>query len=171
MFFLKNSNTILEDQQGVIDSLKKSTFKLQKTFNTENYTEIYSRYNIFSITSTDLLMYNLFEELKGFIRKNLNTDKPLWIQSWLNYQTQDDVLMWHNHKWPWHGYISVDPKNTTTVFENWEIENKIGQIYFGDGGILHKVVVNAPYPDYRITIGYDVTDGMDNNNLFSLIPI
>jgi len=82
------------------------------------------------------------------------------MQSWLNFHSSDEVLKKHSHEWPFHGYISVDPKSTTTVFEKYEIENKIGQIYIGPGGkgYEHYVRVNNPYEGKRITIGFDITD-------------
>ena len=58
-------------------------------------------------------------------------------------------------------YISIDPKNTITEFEKWKVHNKIGQIYIGEGGHQHRVIVNEPYEGYRITIGLDIWKNLD----------
>ena len=113
-------------------------------------------------------MYNLFKELKTFVRRyltaehRLKEDDPLWLQSWVNIQTQDKVLPWHEHEWDHHGYMSIVPKNTTTEFERYSIENKVGQLYmapclYDDGEYRsHKVTVNKPYKADRITNAFDV---------------
>ena len=68
----------------------------------------------------------------------------------------------HGHSCQYHGYISIDPKNTTTLFKNGlQIDNKIGQIYIGPSGGLsewdHCVKINQPYRGNRITIGFDIS--------------
>lgn len=171
MIFLKQSEIILDNQKKFIDLMHFAAYKIEKLFETKDYTWTYPKYNIFCLTATNKLMYELFNELKKHIREHID-DRPLWIQSWLNLHKNNEVLDWHNHLWKWHGYISIDPKNTKTIFEEWEIENKIGQIYFGEGYIKHKVEVVEPYDGYRITLGFDVTDGIPQENGYnSLIPI
>ena len=49
-----------------------------------------------------------------------------------------------------------DEKNTQTIFDNWTIDNKPGQIYFGPGHAQHEVKVLEPYEGYRTTIGFDI---------------
>ena len=84
----------------------------------------------------------------------------------------DQVLKWHNHSWPCHGYISIDPKMTKTVFEGYEITNEVGNIYIGAGNRQHCVEVLEPFTAPRITIGFDVTDVPNiPGGIFSLIPI
>ena len=68
----------------------------------------------------------------------------------------EDVLPWHDHAWPIHGYISIRPFNTTTVFEDFEIQNEVGNVYIGPGYMKHKVVVNEPFTTPRLTIGFDL---------------
>ena len=69
----------------------------------------------------------------------------------------DEVLKWHNHEWDYHGYISVRPHNTVTVFEDREIKNEIGNVYIGPGNRYHEVKVIEEYDTPRITIGFDLT--------------
>ena len=73
-----------------------------------------------------------------------------------------------------HGYISIDPKNTKTIFEDGTvINNKVGNIYIGPCNLKHKVEVNEPYEDERITLGFDVinSDFKKQNDKISFIPI
>ena len=78
------------------------------------------------------------------------------MQSWLNFHKHDEVLDWHNHTWPYHGYICIEPQETTTVFEEYEIKNEIGNIYFGSGFKPHKVRNDTQFDGIRMTIGFDV---------------
>ena len=97
------------------------------------------------------------------------------MQSWLNYHYPNEVLGWHNHFWDYHGYICIEPKKTTTVFENYQIENEVGHIYIGPGNREHMVVVNEDFKEPRITLGFDVKvyKGEDEypNDMLSLTPI
>lgn len=137
----------------------------------KNLTSAYFEYNIFASTAGSIYFYNLFKELRDVIRSELPT-QPLWMQAWLNYHAQDQVLDWHDHAWDYHGYISIDPKHTVTEFENYKIDNIAGQIYFGPGHRKHRVDVLTPYNDYRITIGYDVsTDPIMGTGCQGLFPL
>jgi hypothetical protein len=98
------------------------------------------------------------------------------MQCWLNYHYPNEVLNWHNHHWDYHGYICIDPKNTRTVFKDYQIKNEVGNIYIGPGNREHIVVVDENYVSPRITLGFDVQvyeDGRDfvPNNSLSLIPL
>ena len=170
MIFLEESKLILENQNGFNDIMGFSAFKFQNLYGNSEYTQSYGKYNIFSHTATDLLMYKLFKELQFKVRSVLG-DQPLWMQAWMNQHKQDEVLGWHNHDWDWHGYISIDPKKTNTVFEEFVVENKVGQIYFGEGHKEHKVEVLEPYEGLRTTIGFDVTSRVDTRSRYvSFIP-
>lgn len=149
---LFQSTYIIDNQQSFIEHCNFVKFQNPNTDLTKSYYE----YNIFSATAGSVYFYNLFKELRDIIRTEL-PGSPLWIQAWINYHTQDQVLDWHDHAWNYHGYISIDPKLTITEFENYSIENKVGQIYFGPGNRLHRVKTVEPFNDYRITIGYDIT--------------
>tara|TARA_B100000427_G_scaffold110280_1_gene91435 strand:- start:635 stop:1021 length:387 start_codon:yes stop_codon:yes gene_type:complete len=118
-------------------------------------------------------MYKIFETLRGLIRSQLSEER-LWMQSWLNYQDHDGVLQWHNHSSAYHGYIAIEPQDTKTEFENWTIDNEVGNIYFGPGLHKHRVVNLSEYKGKRISIGFDVmTDynyGPDGPNYPGPLP-
>lgn len=164
LFEVYKSDIIVDNQQKFIDQLLE--FHNRTNYRTDNFHE----YNIFSEVTTNE-MYDLFSNVKAIIRNQLPANR-LWMQAWLNVHKQNECLDWHSHTFDWHGYISIDPKNTTTEFAHWKIDNEVGNIYFGPGGELHKhrVNVNEAYDDYRITIGFDVqTSATQSLNKF--IPI
>lgn len=164
---LFQSEYIIANQQGFIDQCKE----VKQSFVGEDTTTNYYKYNLFAVTAGSVYFYNLFKELRTIIRTEI-PDKPLWMQAWINLHTQDNVLDWHDHVWDYHGYISIDPKDTTTEFKDYIITNKIGQIYFGPGNRLHKVNVISPYTGDRITIGYDITsEPIMNTGCLGLIPL
>lgn len=144
------SDTIINNQELLIEHL------LEFHHNTEYRTSNFDTYNIFTEWTTDT-MYDLFTNVKDVVRTHLPKGR-LWLQAWVNVHKQNECLDWHHHHFPFHGYISIDPKNTTTEFAKWKVKNSVGNIYFGHGGKAneHKVTVNEPYDDYRITIGFDV---------------
>ena len=110
----------------------------------------------------------MFKDVFKIVRKYAKTKKPLWIQCWLNYHYEKDLIKekdfnliynWHCHPDSlFHGYISIEPQDTKTVFENYTIENKIGNVYIGLAENKHKVISNSPYSKGRITIAFDVVD-------------
>ena len=171
MIFLEESKLIVENQQGFNSIMEFAAFKFEDVYGHRDFTKAYAGYNLFTHTATDLLMYKLFKELQSRVRSVLG-DQPLWMQSWMNQHKQEEVLDWHNHDWDWHGYISIEPKKTNTVFEDFVVENKVGQIYFGEGHKLHKVEVLEPYEGLRITLGFDITNKIDTRSKYvSFIPI
>jgi len=118
----------------------------------------YHKYNVFGLTSPTQVFYDLFKELRGFVYDYMGDCDSLWMQSWLNYHMPHEVLKWHNHSWPVHGYINVRPHKTKTNFGNYEVDNEIGLIYIGPGDASHKVDVIEEYDTPRITLGFDLTD-------------
>ena len=187
MYTLYNFDSVEENHQEIIEVLYKFHTRFKDTFTgNPDTTKGYMFYNIWSATSPNLVMYNLFKELKTFVKRyltaehKLKEDDPLWLQSWVNIHTQDNVLPWHEHEWDYHGYMSIVPQNTTTEFERYSIENKVGQLYmapclYDDGEYRsHKVTVNEPYEGDRITIGFDVIKNPEKYqdiNYYSFIPI
>lgn len=158
---------IIENKDSFIDQC----LQIKDSFKEKDTTWSYNEYNIFSLTAGSVYFYNLFKDLHSIIRSEI-PDQMIWMQAWLNVHTQDSVLDWHNHEWDYHGYISIDPQTTTTDFQDYSIENKVGQIYFGPGNRLHKVKVVKPFDGKRITIGYDVTtDPMMDTGCYGLIPL
>ena len=126
----------------------------------------YSKYNIFSLTSGSERFYTLYHEIRKLSRDYLKTDEPLWMQSWLNFHRMDEVLDWHDHSYcSAHGYVSINPMKTKTVFENFEVDNEIGKVYIGKPYMKHKVEVLEKYSDTRITVAFDILKLSDYKEL------
>ena len=156
------SNQTIIDNHSKFVKICNNYNKLLKTKfpDASNTTWIYDQYNIFSYTSTSAIFYDLYKDLNKIIRDYVGDDRRIWMQSWLNFLSYDEivhVLGPHNHKWDIHGYISIDPKNTTTEFTDFDIKNEIGNIYIGPGGDYHEVVNDGEWNGSRITIGFDLT--------------
>lgn len=170
MIFLETFSLVETNQAKYLEVLEFAREKHNNIFGHYETTKNYGNYNLFAITATDPLMYALFMELRVKVKSALGT-RPLWIQAWLNAHSQHEVLQMHNHSWPYHGYISIDPKKTNTVFEDITIENKVGQVYFGKGGNKHRVDVVDCYEGKRITIGFDINDRPGERSRYvSFIP-
>ena len=147
--FIKNANLAHE----------RFVFNYGKTFNEMSSTWFYRYYNLATLTVGCPLYYKFFNELQQIIRKKVKDDRPLWFQSWLNFHSQDEVLKWHNHPHCLlHGYVSIDPKETETEFENYKIKNETGTLYMGKAGLMHRVNVLEPFEGKRITIAFDVIE-------------
>ena len=176
------SKLIEKNHQEFVNQCYKSYEILNNRLNTTSTTWSYKEYNIFSVTSSSILFYNLYKELNYHIRSFIGNNRPLWIQSWLNYHKGSEIekeLPFHSHANEYHGYISINPQDTSTIFKNGlRINNKIGQIYIGPGraGSLnedwdHCVKVNKPYKDIRITIGFDIHCDINKFLNPSFIPL
>ena len=145
--------------------------------NTETDFSGYRFYNLFALTSPSPLFWLLFKDIRTVVRTQLQTDEPLWMQCWFNYHEPHQVLKWHDHRFPYHGYVSIDPKDSTTLFKEgdikYEIKNEIGNIYFGKGwDRMHMVRVDSPYEGKRITLGFDIICQPDvPDDQFSIIPL
>jgi hypothetical protein len=134
----------------------------------DNITWYFQKYNIFNLCACHQEFYNIYKGLVGGIKeyyKQTETLIPnqLWLQSWVNSHTPDQVLRSHDHDWPIHGYISIDPKESDTVFtesrngaELFRIRNRPGQVYIGVGKRFHHVEMLSPFDGQRITIGFDL---------------
>jgi len=174
-FKLYKSQLIVENQLEMINHINQSYIVHQEYFGEHDSTRTYAQYNFFALSSPSLLFNKLFLELKEIINEYVPYEFK-WMQSWLNYHYPNEVLKWHNHFWDYHGYICIDPKNTRTVFKNYEIKNEIGNIYIGPGKREHTVIVDEYYDSPRLTIGFDIQVYRDGDILFpdkmlSLIPI
>lgn len=170
---LYRNEKIIEHQQKLIFDLYEVYDFFKETFPDGDSTWGYKYYNVFAATSPDPLWYEIFQDVKQYIRDYVGHNDPLWMQCWLNMHEPTQVLDWHNHDFPYHGYISIDPKNTTTEFRDWKIKNSVGNIYIGPGYNDHRVVVNDDYNDGpRITLGMDIiTEPEYRFRQFSFIPI
>lgn len=121
----------------------------------------YLSYNIFSLAAPSPQFYKIFEDLLLAIA-DFAPDEKLYMQAWLNYQSNDEVLGWHSHEgYKYHGYISIDPKATYTDFGDYEIINRPGQIYIGNPLLRHRVINKKKYAGKRTTIGFDLIDPID----------
>jgi hypothetical protein len=169
VYKIYKSKTIIENQNQIISDLE---YVKNKNFFSD-YTWDYAKYNIFTLNPNSVMLNKIFLELKFIIRDYLQTDEPLWVQSWLNFHYENEVLQRHSHEWPYHGYISIEPNNTTTVFDNFEIKNEIGNIYIGQGNLYHSVRVDKSFKEPRITLGFDIKtkDVEVKKDMVSLIPI
>jgi hypothetical protein len=156
-YLLFNSKYIADNLEEIIQHSDQSFAKFKGEFPEEDSTKFYQKYNVFTLTATSLHFYRIYKDLMYCIKTATGYNNPMWFQSWLNYHKQNEVLDWHNHHWPLHGYISIDPKITRTEFQGYEIINKPGNIYIGPGGRMHRVVVDEPYDGNRITLGFDIT--------------
>lgn len=168
------SDVIVRHQNEMINRLHQCHKLLMDRYSKLNKssTWLYRTYNIFSLVGQSEHFFDLYKDLTEIIKLNLPNEKYIWFQSWLNFHKQDEVLKWHTHKWYYHGYISMDPKNTHTVFRDYRIVNELGNIYIGPGLREHMVEVLEPYAGQRITLGFDVDTQLRNpNDLLSLIPI
>jgi hypothetical protein len=147
------------NQQSIIEDSQIAYRRFNFNFPTRSSTWTYRYYNIFSLTFGSLYFYKVLEQLKFAIRQHVNTDKPLWFQSWINFHNPNEVLDWHSHPdAAYSGYLSIDPKQTSTVFENYKIENSVGKLYIGLGACRHKVELIETFAGPRITLAYDVYD-------------
>ena len=180
---------LINNQHYFINDIKTARQFLRTELKTDNLTWIYQRYNIFSILAGSHYYWNLFKDLGVCIQKHIletlkqELPKNMWIQSWLNFHTKDELLKRHNHadngNGYMHGFISIEPQDTKTMFyENYEdkepiyhIDNKIGNIYIGDGNKWHEVVSNNDFDGDRITLGFDVMTRNSPTNHFGFIPI
>jgi hypothetical protein len=135
-------------------------------------TYLYRTYNVFSLVGRSKHFYDLLKDLSEAIKITMPQQPYLWFQCWLNFHSQGGVLNWHNHNSLLHGYVSIDPKNTKTIFENYEIHNSVGNIYIGPGNRKHKVEVLEPYQGHRVTLGFDVANTeMSLNDTLSSMPV
>ena len=151
---LYKSQVVLDNQRVMINILDNAIPLLGGIDSTWSY----EKYNAFGLTSPTQVFYDLYNELRGFVYDYTGEVDQLWMQSWVNYHMPDQLLKRHNHAYPIHGYISVDPKLTKTSFDNYEIQNRIGDVYIGPGGRYHSVELIEPFYTPRITIGFDITD-------------
>lgn len=156
---LIQSEYVVKHQQEFIRDLSYSAKSLYQygILDTSLKHGSYTQYNIFGATSPSPHMYQLFTEIRNVVRE-INPVGKLWIQSWINHHYENELLGWHNHSSTWHGYVSIEPWNTITEFDDFKIVNKIGQIYIGPGGLRHRVVAadDFPFLDKRITVAFDI---------------
>ena len=174
---LYSSPFIVAHSHNVVEAATNIHTKFIKLFGPDDTTTTYYKYNIFTMTAGDPYFYTIFRQISAAIRDKVGDDRPLWMEAWLNYHKEDEVLDWHTHDEDYllHGYLSIEPMNTVTEFKNFTIENKVGNLYVGKTGpgFAHAVKVREPYGGDRITFAFDVIDSTYANELsnLSFIPI
>ena len=172
-YIIKNFPYIKENHNHFIEyaNLAHQRFNFaygnKTSFNQNSSTWFYRYYNITCLTFGSSLYYKLFSDLQNLFKEITNNKKPLWYQSWLNFHKPNEVLDWHNHyECLLHGYISIDPKESETEFEDYKIKNEIGNVYIGKPEKKHKVNILKPYDGHRITIAFDIIDEDNVNSLY-----
>jgi len=172
-YIIKNFPYIKENHNHFIEyaNLAHQRFNFaygnKTSFNQNSSTWFYRYYNITCLTFGSSLYYKLFSDLQNLFKEITNNKKPLWYQSWLNFHKPNEVLDWHNHyECLLHGYISIDPKESETEFEDYKIKNEIGNVYIGKPEKKHKVNVLKPYDGHRITIAFDIIDEDNVNSIY-----
>jgi len=189
-YVLKKSSFVVDNQKHIIQACELCKYSLtnylEDNGKSDSTTRNYMDYNIFSWSSTDQYMYDLFKEIRNEIRSYVGNDKRMWFQSWLNYSTYSDLrtdLGPHQHDWDIHGYVTIEPKHTITSFYDqtvdtpkFQIKNEVGNIYIGPAGpdYKHQVINTKPWSGSRITIAFDCTFDpnyivANNNVLFPLL--
>ena len=161
MYKIYKSQTVIDNHKEFVSDCTSLFKEVGKTLNNYDSTWSYDKYNIFSYASPKKIWTDLYRELRDCAIDFIGNDKDLCYQSWLNFHLEHQLLDWHDHKWPYHGYISIQPLQSKTVFEDFTVSNEIGNIYIGHGNLQHKVEcdqVNKP----RITLGFDITDQQDH---------
>ena len=127
---LYQSQYVVDHQEEFVKDLMHSAQAMYQygVFDTSLKYGSYTQYNIFGVSSPSHHTYQLFKEIRDIARKNLPEGR-LWIQAWVNNHYETELLGWHNHSSKWHGYVSIRPYDTVTEFDDFTIENKVGQIY------------------------------------------
>ena len=172
-YIIRNFSYIKENHNHFIEyaNLAHQRFNFafgnKTSFNQNSSTWFYRYYNITCLTFGSSLYYKLFSDLQNLIKEIAKHKKPLWYQSWLNFHKPNEVLDWHNHyECLLHGYISIDPKESETEFEDYKIKNEIGNVYIGKPEKKHKVNILKPYDGHRITIAFDIIDEDNVNSIY-----
>lgn len=151
-------------KDNYVDILKETDLIYRRfcyKFPNTSSTSAYAWYGIQSFTVGLTHYYYILKSLEKTIRDYVNHDKPLWYQCWINFHESNQLLDWHDHiGCKYHGYLSIDPKKSTTMFGDYKIENAIGQLYLGTANRKHKVVADY-FLGKRVTLGFDVVDNND----------
>jgi hypothetical protein len=159
---------IKDNQEEFIKDADLAQLRFNYNFPNFSSTKLYRYYNFFNLTVGSLHYYNLLSDIKDIVRDYANTQDPLWLQSWINYHKFNEILDWHQHTdSTFHGYVSIDPKDTKTVFTNYEVVNKVGKVYIGQSYVPHKVVALSDFESPRITLGFDIFDITAMNKMYT----
>lgn len=155
------SDFVVENQAKLIADahVAHKRFEIARGANKVDSTKGYAYYNLFALTVGSKEFFALHKQIASVIRCVIPDGRELWFQCWLNYHMPDEVLSWHSHEGCMiHGYLSLDPKDTSTNFQTFSVKNEVGKIYVGHSHQQHAVVVHTPYDTPRLTIAFDVVD-------------
>jgi hypothetical protein len=166
-----NSSVIVDHHAELIRVAEVAHQRCLANLGAESATDAYNRYNAFTVFGCNPHYHDLYRDLVAVIKDFVPATERMWFESWINWWTPREVLGWHDHFFKYHGYISIDPKNTFTQFQDYTVENKIGNIYIGPGFRQHRVLVDKRYQGPRLTLGFDINvEPVETENL-SFIPI
>ena len=161
---LYHSPFVLQHQQEFINHSKFAYNLYCNIHKNKESTWGYLNYNIFGLAVGSPHYFTLFQQVTAACRDWHQKDEPMWLQAWINYHTPEQVLKWHNHyDCTLHGYVSIDPKNTSTRFEKFSIKNVTGNIYVGAPLLHHEVIVHEDFDTPRITLAFQAL-GMEGFN-------
>jgi hypothetical protein len=167
-FRIYKSTTILENRDRLLNSCEIVRDNLVSYLNMEEgdktTTWKHAEYNFWTHAMlVDPMFIKVWEELLQVIKECAPKEAEYaWVQSWMNFDSYSSVennLPHHAHGCSIHGYVSIEPQDTKTVFDDWEIHNEVGNIYIGLGKWKHHVENLKEYAGPRATIGYDVVFG------------
>lgn len=124
-------------------------------------------YNIFTVLGSSRFAWLLWQDLEECVRDHFAMHEVqrdcVWLRSWLNHHNHSQRLRSHCHDWPIHGYVSIEPQNSRTVFTSEEqgepiytVHNTPGTVYIGPGHRWHSVEYDSEFPGTRITLGFDI---------------
>ena len=175
---------IIVNNNEFINGTNIALNRFNNRFGCKIQTEDFSKYNTFSLTAGLPYYYNLYKTLINIFKDYDNTynTNGLYFASWINYHTTNEVLDWHYHEDSYaHGYISIRPQDTKTLFTGYEIINNVGNIYIGKSVLKsgefnkHKVEIENNFDEPRITIAFDLLDKNSFTNInktnLGLIPL
>lgn len=161
--YIQDNIDEITNETILIHSKIKSLLHMEEN----NITWEYCRFNFFTMVGGSQHYYNIYKVIKdniiGYFDRIKFKPDQMWFQSWINVHLYDEVLKAHDHTLEYHGYFSIDPKDSDTIFidennnELYRVKNKIGRIYIGPTRRRHYVQNNAPYDDHRVTIAFDIS--------------
>lgn len=166
-YLIKNLSYIKKNQKHFIEYANLAYDRFNFAYGNKSTTSFYRYYNFTTLCFGSKFYFKLFYDLQKLIKLYSKNNKLLWYQCWLNFHKENEVLDWHDHKeCLFHGYVSIDSKNTVTEFENYKIKNEVGNIYIGPAYRKHKVNVLENFKGNRITLGFDVLSEKEINILY-----
>jgi len=175
--FIEDNLSDIKYQTNVIADVLKERLNSESS----DVTWLYKKYNIFNYASGSPAYYQIFKDAVNCIKQYCTEYSAptfnLWMRNWLNFHEYDEVLKLHGHDVTFHGYISINPQYTETIFvddlnqERYKIVNRVGQIYLGPGRRNHYVKNIKEYEEKRITIGMDLETNIAPGINLGCLPV